>query len=177
MMERSTYEQKTPIPFEEGQYQPCITFRTREGGLGVLRILGADKTTNKIEFRYKMLHEDATGEMEIDSELQQLTESANRLKQMGLVVTMFADDHEARLPVALQELKDYVEYKEELRWIVDNVEYIGKGKTVKGSSPFVTAYDKTILVKNKGTNVLFSDGHIAFWTPKQLKEHGITGGR
>jgi prepilin-type processing-associated H-X9-DG protein len=109
-----------------------------------------------------------------DQELQEQAESAKRLKQLGLAVAMFVNEHNSKLPDNLQELEPYVGKKQDFQWILDNVAYLGKGKTVVGSLNFVTAYDKTLLEEGNGTNVLFGDSHVEFEVPKRLKELGIT---
>jgi len=101
-------------------------------------------------------------------------ESVSKLKQLGLAVAMFAGDHDSKLPDTLQELEPYVGNKQDFRWILDNVEYLGKGKKARTPLDAIIAYDRTLLKKGNGTNVLFNDHHVAFRTPKQLEELGIT---
>jgi prepilin-type processing-associated H-X9-DG protein len=102
-------------------------------------------------------------------------ESAEKLKGLGKAATIYAnDDEKGRLPDALQQLHegDYVSEKD-LTWLLENIEYLGKGKTAADAPDTVIAYDKTLLRKGKGTNVLFLDGHVAFERPEQLEKLGI----
>jgi prepilin-type processing-associated H-X9-DG protein len=112
-------------------------------------------------------------------ELKERQESGRRLTELGKALTIYAnDDEEGRFPDTLQQLLegDYVS-KEDLEWLVENIEYLGKGKTAADAPISPIALDRTLLQKCGGTNVLFFDGHIAFKRPKQLKELGIgTGG-
>jgi prepilin-type processing-associated H-X9-DG protein len=116
---------------------------------------------------------------DVEEELREVMESAEKLKGLGKALTIYAnDDEEGRFPDTLQQLLegDYVS-KEDLEWLVENIEYLGKGKKAVDAPISPIALDKTLLQKCGGTNVLFLDGHIAFKRPKQLKELGIgTGG-
>ncbi len=101
-------------------------------------------------------------------------ESVSKLKQLGLAVAMFVNDHNSKLPDTLQELEPYIGKKQDFQWILDNVEYLDKGKKARTPPDAVIAYDRTLLKKGNGTNVLFNDHHVGFRTPKQLEELGIT---
>ncbi|MHC4500517.1 MAG: hypothetical protein ACYS21_15565, partial [Planctomycetota bacterium] len=48
------------------------------------------------------------------------------------------------------------------------------GKTAASPPDAVLAYDKTLLEKGEGTNVLFNDTHVAFTRPEQLEKFRIT---
>jgi len=147
-------------------------FKTRENGLGLLQIL--EKKDENLRIRYKMLQKVPAAVKDKHQELQERAESAKKLEQLGLAVAMYADDHESKLPDSLQELEPYVGKKQDFQWILENVEYLGNGKTVVGSFNFVTAYDKTLLEEGNGTNVLFGDSHVKFEVPKRIEELGIT---
>jgi len=103
-------------------------------------------------------------------------ESGEKLKQLGLVVAMYAEDNDKKLPDTLEVLKPYIANEQDFLWIVNNVEYLGQGKSRQagktGSTPI--AYDKTLLGKANGTNVVFLDGHVEFLTPQRLTELGIS---
>jgi hypothetical protein len=103
-------------------------------------------------------------------------ESVRKLRELGKALAVYANDNEAKYPDALQELyeQDYVDRKD-LEWFLENVEYVGKGKTAADPPNMVIAYDKTLLEKGKGTNVLFNDTYVGFENPEQLKKRGITG--
>jgi len=103
-------------------------------------------------------------------------ESAKKLAHLGKALLIYANDHEDKLPDTMQELKESGLSNEELRWLLENVEYLGKGKTVLGPPDTVIAYDKTMLAERKGTNVFFNRGYVAFKTPEQLKKLGIKPG-
>jgi len=98
------------------------------------------------------------------------SESAEKLKKLGLAVAMYADDHNSKLPDTLQKLKPYVVNEQDFQWLLDNVVYLGKGRTDSTIRPnTMLAYDKTLLAEGEGTNVLFGDLRVAFRTPEQLK--------
>ncbi len=100
--------------------------------------------------------------------------SADKLKQLGLAVIMYADDHDNKLPDTLQVLKPYVANEQDFQWIVNNVEYLGKDKNYQPNQPRIpVAYDKTQKEQQSGINVLFLDGHVEFLTPQRLSELDI----
>ena len=110
-----------------------------------------------------------------EEELRRVIESAEKLKGLGRALIVYAnDDEEGRFPDTLEELHqgDYVSEKD-LEWLLENIGYLGKGKTATDSPGTAIAYDKALLRKGKGTNVLFLDGHVAFERPEQLEKLGI----
>jgi prepilin-type processing-associated H-X9-DG protein len=170
--ERETALQPTPdkarmfafggIPFD-------FFFKTGDGGMGVLQLLEVHSPHIGTRIRYKMIEDVRKIEYEL-----KLAKSANNLKQMGLALAMFANDNNQKLPDNLQQLDHYIGNKQDFQWILENVEYLGKGKKhVAGSFNVVTAYDKTLLEEGNGTNVLFADGHVKFEVPGRLEELGI----
>jgi prepilin-type processing-associated H-X9-DG protein len=82
---------------------------------------------------------------------------------------MFANDNNGKMPAALQELKPYV--GDDFQWLVENVTYVGKGQERKEPDTPI-AYDKTLLEKGNGTNILFLDGHVEFRQAEELT--GVT---
>ena len=53
------------------------------------------------------------------------------------------------------------------------IDVVGKGKTTRQTPQKVLAYDKTLLKKGAGTNVLFANAHVEFIKPDQLQNLGI----
>jgi len=97
--------------------------------------------------------------------------SAENLKQLGLAVAMYADDHDKKLPDTLEPLKPYIANEQDFLWIVNNVEYICKNETYLPNQPRnPVAYDKTQIDEQSGTDVLFLDGHVEFVPLAKLKE-------
>ena len=75
----------------------------------------------------------------------------------------FAKDHGSQYPDNLGQLKDVEDSFGVLPWVLKNVEYLGKGKTVNDSGDVVIAYDKTMLAENpQGSNALYNDGSVRF---------------
>ncbi|MCK4628314.1 MAG: M48 family metalloprotease, partial [Sedimentisphaerales bacterium] len=107
------------------------------------------------------------------SRLKQRTESMGRLRKIGLALVMYADDHK-KYPDSLDKLKSYIQ-DDVLDWAQDNVAYFGRGKSITTDPQIAIAYDKTLLKKenSQGTNVLYSDTHVAFRKTKQLKQQGL----
>jgi len=103
------------------------------------------------------------------------SESEERLHKLALAVKMYGDDHDGGLADGLKELKAYMDEEQEFKWVVENVAYVGKGKNlnVRGATRVPVAYDKALLEKANGTNVLFLDFSVRFLDLKDLQDFGI----
>jgi prepilin-type processing-associated H-X9-DG protein len=100
-------------------------------------------------------------------------ESANKLHELFRAALMYAGDHEERYPDTLPQIGSYLRNNQDLRWILENVVYLGKGKDSKEPPYELFAYDKTWLEGGKGKNVLYFDGHVEFESRGELKNLGI----
>ena len=96
-----------------------------------------------------------------------------KLSNLGKALLIYANDNEDKYPDTLQEVKSYLRDKNDFNWIIENVEYPGSGKSVVVPAKVVIAYDKTLLDKGEGTNVLYNSAHVAFEKPEQLEKLGI----
>lgn len=103
----------------------------------------------------------------------------NNLKHLALAAFMYAEDHNGSLPEKLDEIKNYVRNEKLLVWMLENVEYLGKGATTAtpASQRQPMAYYKTLLEKETGTAVVFLDGHVEFVKGRRLQELGIKPGQ
>lgn len=177
---RISYQSRDPILFREGQHQLVHPFKTREGGIGILQMRGMDPSGQTVQFRYKMVQEDSAiaieGQGQKDAELLPIYQSARWLCDLGRSVLIYSNDHEDRLPLSLEEMREFADSEENYQWMVQDVEYLGAGVTCAESPSKVVAYDRTLLAKGKGTNVLFLDSHIEFVVPEKLKELGLPAG-
>jgi len=102
-------------------------------------------------------------------------ESAEELKILGKALIVCANDDDAgRYPNTLPELVegDYMS-RADFDWALENVEYLGKGKTAADDPGMPLAYDKRLLEEGDGTNVLYNDSHVAFEKGERLKRLGI----
>jgi len=99
--------------------------------------------------------------------------SARSLTRLGRALLLYAQDHQNQLPEALGEVEKYLTGAE-MSWLKDNVEYL-KGRTMADPPDVVVAYDKTLLAKGAGTNVLYLDSQVAFESPSVLRSLGIGG--
>jgi hypothetical protein len=103
-------------------------------------------------------------------------ESAKKLQELGKALLIYANDDEGNyFPENLQKLQDgdYIDATA-LKYFSENVEYLAKGRTAAGPPDMVLAYDKSLLLRGVGTNVLFNDSHIEFIKPERLEELGIS---
>jgi hypothetical protein len=96
-----------------------------------------------------------------------------RLRGVKDVYMMTVKDK--KFPQTLDELEPYFNDKEIFSWLLKNVEYLGldleRDKVDISKTPI--AYDKTLLKKGEGTNVLFVNGLVEFCRPEELGELGI----
>jgi prepilin-type processing-associated H-X9-DG protein len=177
---RLSYQSRDPMRFREGQYQHVHPFKTREGGIGVLQMCGVDRARQTVEFRYRMVLEDAPAgtetEGQADAESLQLARSGEWMNRLGRSLLIYGSENEDRLPPSLEEMRTYADSKEQYQWLVANVEYVGAGLLFQQSPSLVLAYDKTLLAQGKGTHVLFLDTHIDFVEPGGFAEYGLSGG-
>jgi hypothetical protein len=102
-------------------------------------------------------------------DLQKRSESLEKLKELGLILAMYASDHEEKYPDNLEEVKTYLSNEEDFQWIIENVDYRGRYKTKNADPNTVIAYDKTLLAYEQPTNVLFNDSHIESISQKKLR--------
>lgn len=174
------HQSRDPILFEEGQYQYVYPFRTREGGVGILQVLGADRAARTVEFRYRMVREDAPGQAQADvqedPESALLARSGDWFDHLGRSVLIYASKHEDRLPGSLEEIREFADSEEQFQWYLQNVEYLGAGMSVAEPPTLLVAYDQTLLATGKGTVALFLDTHVDFVEPEEFAKYGLSGG-
>ncbi|MHC4477140.1 MAG: gluzincin family metallopeptidase [Planctomycetota bacterium] len=111
---------------------------------------------------------------------EQRHESAENLKQFGVVLAAYADDHEGDYPDTLDSFFDSIRKgtstyglgKELGRWVNYNVRYFGKGKTIKDSGETAIAYGNSLFESpaSEGTSVLFVNGQVKFISKDRLKK-------
>ena len=106
-------------------------------------------------------------------DLQKRLVSGKKLSDLGKALLIYTVDHEEKYPETLQNVRAYLRNEQDFQWIIENVEYPGKGKRVTISPQAVIAYDKTLLEKGNGTNVLYNDCHVVFEKPENLEKLGI----
>ena len=176
---RISYQPRDPILFREDQYQFAHPFKTREGGMGILQMCRVDRAKQTVQFRYKMVQEDAPGQVEAvtqeDAESLRLARSQEWLSRLGRSLLIYGNDNEDRLPQSLEEIRNHADSEEQYQWIVENVEYLGAGLLFSQSPALVVAYDKTLLATGKGTYALFLDSHVEFIEPERLSQYDLSG--
>jgi prepilin-type processing-associated H-X9-DG protein len=100
-------------------------------------------------------------------ELQLRSESREKLKQLGGMFYMYASDHEKKYPNNLKELRLYGR-SDIFNWVLENVRYVGQDKSILINPRAVIAYDKAMLLEKGETNILFNDGHVAFYDEEEI---------
>jgi prepilin-type processing-associated H-X9-DG protein len=91
---------------------------------------------------------------------------AVKLSRLGQAVAVYAADNNGKMPATLKELKPYL-CGDDFKWLIENVKYFGKGQESQEPDTPI-AYDKTLLEKGNGTNILFLDGHVEFRQAEEL---------
>ncbi len=181
-MAGKSFEPRLPMTYQEGQYQTVYPFKTREGTIGMLQILAADESTGTVQLRYRVVQIDDGSQMaaeaETDPQSQRLAESMQRLRRFGLMAWKYAEEHNWQYPDTIAELEGYAAaFEQDFQWILDNVGYVGAGRTADDPGTTLIAYDKTLLAIGKGTHAVFRDGHGEFIEPDRLAEYGLTDKR
>ena len=176
-MAKASHQPRRPLLFREDSYQSVAPFKTRDGAIGMLQLLGVDRVRRTVQFRYRMLLEEGSEtKPENDAESQRLAESVRRLMEFGLLASSYACHHDAKYPASLEELRAGIEkHGQDYQWLAENIEYLGAGKTMRDPDAHSTvlAYDRTLLKTGKGTHAVFRDGHASFIEPKRLSQYGI----
>ena len=109
-----------------------------------------------------------------EHEISERRESAQMLSELGKTLLIYANDHEDKYPDSLFKLSNYPK-PADFGWIMSNVVYLGAGKATSAPPDAVMAYDKKLLEKGNGTNVLYNDCHVSFEKPDKLKKLRIGG--
>ena len=89
----------------------------------------------------------------------------SNLKQIGLGISMYADQHGGRMPATLDQLKGVISNEKVFQDVEsgDKFTYVGGGRTLQeGSDDSVVAY--SLDHRTAGGNVLFNDGHVEWKT-------------
>jgi outer membrane protein assembly factor BamB len=114
------------------------------------------------------------------TDLEVRMESAKKLFALGRAMALYSGDYDVKFPDDMRAFHKYGNVplkKKDLEWLLENVVYLGKGKTdgtIQRNT--VLAYDKVLLEEGEGTNVLFGDLRIDFLRTEQLKMLGIKPG-
>ena len=179
-MASASFQPRRPLLYREGRYQAVFPFKTREGGIGMLQMLAADEAGQTVEFRYRLVEDDAgdlaavDAEPEVDIESQHLADSVRKIKAFGLMAFIYADEHDWKYPETLDDLEDYAKRcDQDFQWIIENVGYVGAGHRADDPGSTLIAYDKTLLAAGKGTYAVFRDGHAEFIDPTRLSLYGL----
>ncbi len=114
-------------------------------------------------------------ENEQRAEIEIRVESAKKLVKLRTPLLLYANDHEGKYPDSLKDLRLYLGEDQDFQWLLENVEYLGKGRRLTDHPFTPIAYDKSLLLKTVGTNVLRNDSSIKFTTAKELEKLGISG--
>ena len=146
-----------------------FTWQYNETGIQVFTVTDA-QTINNLKKSNTVIKLQLPAYVKI-KELAQRQESARKLQQLALMLRKYAQDNKETLPNSLDRLRKY-DADDLLAWVSENVAYLGKDISSSDLS-LPIAYDKRLLEKGIGTNVLFNDGAERFARPAELERLGI----
>ena len=132
-------------------------------------MLSADRNNVK---SYKFPYDEMSSEFR---NLERQLESVERLKELDSALSTYSRNNAGRFPQRLEDL-NAPELEELLAWAKEHIEYLTNASTAPAHerADSAIAYDKALLEKANGTNVLFYDGHAEFCRPKKLQALGIS---
>lgn len=104
----------------------------------------------------------------LDYRLQRQT-SSRKLRYLSQMLHAYAKDNSGTFPDKLSMLYEY-DSEGNLPWLVENCMYLGQGKFRWDPAKTPLAYDKSLLEKSKGTNVLFLDAYDGYIKPEELRK-------
>jgi len=146
---------------------PSVWVIDKEGIVAGMDLRGGEQIEQAVE---KSLNKGQETEIEIR------VESARKLAKLRNLLLLYANDNEDKYPDSLKDLGLYQGKDQDFKWLLENVEYLGRGKTTAVQPDVPIAYDKTLLLKTVGTNVLRNDSSIKFTTTEELEKLGIGAG-
>jgi len=164
----------TAMKGDHGRKGPLVFHLVNQSGKWLIDDIDLE-TSQKAEQGIARFLEDHPEAEIIEGNSGNRVESAQKLRQLGKAVLIYANDDAGNyFPENLQKLRDgdYIDATA-LKWFSENVEYLAKGKTAAAPPDMILAYDKSLLLKGGGTNVLFNDSHVAFEGPERLRGLGI----
>jgi len=108
-----------------------------------------------------------------DRDQAALAKSAEILSNLIKAALIWSNEHDDKLPDSVANLENRLDPADR-EWLSKNAAYLGKGVSLWTDDPGrVVAYDKTLLAKGNGTNVLYLDTAVKFENPRKLAALGI----
>ncbi|MBN2138568.1 MAG: hypothetical protein JW720_12245 [Sedimentisphaerales bacterium] len=154
--------EETVTAAEAESAHPVYGFKTAQGGVGILQLLEIDRKNLAVKFRYSLLRHPERLTVSAAA-LDRRAKLAGRMRQLGIAMHLYANDHLDKFPDSPGQMRDYLADKATIDWMLTDVAYLAAGKTAADAKPdIVAAYDKTLLARDIGTNVLFLDAHVEF---------------
>jgi len=166
-------------PFPQNLPKDLIV-TTKESNTYQITVLSADKKGCRLKYWLTQnspisVEDNESATLLQDEKLSQRSESLKKLKSLGLLLMMYTDDHDERYPYGLELIKRYDDKDEVVSWALENVGYLGRGRSAVVEPQALIAYDKTMLLENGCTNLLFNDSHVEFCEKKRVKDTKFGG--
>jgi len=104
-------------------------------------------------------------------------DAKQKMNELALAISKFADSHEGSLPATLSALSPYLRDPQARAWLDENVTYVGRGSVNRrrGGS-IVIAYEKPPQPTGE-RHVLFLDYHVELAGSQRLRELNIESAR
>ncbi|MEA3227288.1 MAG: hypothetical protein U9Q07_15165, partial [Planctomycetota bacterium] len=97
-----------------------------------------------------------------------------RMRRLGVAIRSYVESHDQTLPRSPLELKPYLANKEDLKWALDDVEYVMRGKlTQPYTAKRPIAYDISLLAKSSYTCALFADFSVHRIGRNDIEQLGV----
>jgi hypothetical protein len=150
--------------------EPDFTWQYNETGIQVFTVTDAQTINNLKKFN-TVIKLQLPAYVKI-KEIAQRQKSEKKLQQLADMLAKYTVGNNEKYPISLDELKQY-DVENLLPWLHENIEYLNKGKDMSDHPDIAIAYDKRLLEKGTGTNVLFIGGLVNFVRPNELEKLGI----
>jgi beta-lactamase regulating signal transducer with metallopeptidase domain len=135
--------------------QLTVTGSPQMGGAPMLvRVMLAEGQVHSLQADLAMRDDEASARLQ----------SAEALAQLGKASLIYTVDHQDWLPDRIEDLPDNPGLDK--AWLIENVVYLGTGMKTHNDPDSPVAYDKTLLLKGQGTNVLSLDTQVVFEGPE-----------
>jgi beta-lactamase regulating signal transducer with metallopeptidase domain/DNA-binding beta-propeller fold protein YncE len=96
--------------------------------------------------------------------------SSSHMRKLGMALLLYANDNNDDFPDTLKQIQSN---RIDVKWITDNVTYLGKGQKINYAPDTILAYDKTLLKEKDYTTVLLISSEIKVIAKQNLASQGI----
>ena len=96
------------------------------------------------------------------------------MSRLASAVALYVREHDETLPNTALELKPYMPNEADLKWALDDVQFVLRGKSAQPNTfQLPIAYDAALLAKDSDTYALFADFSVRRIRRNELKRLGV----